>query len=93
MGNGDMLERAMLLAFRFDLNKDDELAAAFEAATVNGARALGCEGYGLEIGQSADFLLMPVQTLGEAVVSRPVRQVYRAGELIATGGRLLGSRL
>lgn len=93
MGNGDMLERAMLLAFRFDLNKDDELAAAFEAATVNGARALGCEGYGVEIGQPADFLLMPVQTLGEAVVARPVRQVYRGGELIASGGRLLGSRL
>ncbi|MHC8350337.1 amidohydrolase family protein [Pseudomonas sp. RT4P38] len=93
MGNGDMLERAMLLAFRFDLNKDDELAAAFEAATVNGARALGCEGYGVEIGQPADFLLMPVQTLGEAVVSRPVRQVYRGGELIASGGQLLDSRL
>jgi cytosine deaminase len=93
MGNGDMLERAMLLAFRFDLSKDDELAAAFDAATVNGARALGCEGYGVEIGASADFLLMPVQTLGEAVVSRPVRQVYRGGELIASGGRLLESRL
>ncbi|VVO66607.1 N-isopropylammelide isopropyl amidohydrolase [Pseudomonas fluorescens] len=93
MGNGDMLERAMLLAFRFDLNKDEELAAAFEAATVNGARALGCRGYGLEVGQAADFLLMPVQTLGEAVVSRPVRQVYRAGRLIAANGALLDSRL
>jgi cytosine deaminase len=93
MGNGDMLERAMLLAFRFDLNKDEELAAAFAAATVNGARALGCEGYGLEMGQAADFLLIPVQTLGEAVVSRPVRQVYRGGQLIASGGRLLESRL
>ncbi|MGH8389113.1 MAG: amidohydrolase family protein [Pseudomonas sp.] len=93
MGNGDMLERAMLLAFRFDLNKDEELAAAFDAATVNGARALGCEGYGLELGRPADFLLMPVQTLGEAVVSRPLRQVYRGGQLIAAGGRLLESRL
>ncbi|MNP71764.1 N-isopropylammelide isopropyl amidohydrolase [compost metagenome] len=93
MGNGDMLERAMLLAFRFDLNKDEELAAAFDAATVNGARALGAEGYGVEIGRPADFLLMPVQTLGEAVVSRPPRQVYRGGRLIAAGGRLLDSRL
>ncbi len=69
----------MLLAFRFDLNKDDELAAAFEAATVNGARALGTADYGLALGGPADFLLMPVQTLGEAVVSRPARQVYRGG--------------
>ncbi|MCK1790544.1 amidohydrolase family protein [Pseudomonas violetae] len=93
MGNGDMLERAMLLAFRFDLNKDDELAAAFDAATVNGARALGVENYGLQIGGPADFLLMPVQTLGEAVVTRPPRQVYRRGQLIACNGRLLDSRL
>ncbi|TDV41251.1 cytosine deaminase [Pseudomonas helmanticensis] len=93
MGNGDMLERAMLLAFRFDLAKDDELAAAFDAATVNGARALGIEDYGFALGQRADFLLMPVETLGEAVVARPLRQVYRAGELIASGGRLLDSRL
>ena len=93
MGNGDMLERAMLLAFRFDLNKDEELAAAFEAATVNGARALGIESRPLKIGQPADFLLMPVHTLGEAVVSRPPRQVYRRGQLIASGGRLLESRL
>lgn len=93
MGNGDMLERAMLLAFRFDLNKDEELAAAFDAATVNGARALGCKAYGVDIGCPADFLLMPVQTLGEAVVSRPLREVYRGGRLIATAGRLLDSRL
>ncbi|VEF10719.1 cytosine deaminase [Pseudomonas fluorescens] len=93
MGNGDMLERAMLLAFRFDLGKDDELAAAFEAATVNGARALGAEDYGFGVGHRADFLLMPVETLGEAVVARPMREVYRGGELIASGGRLLSSRL
>ncbi|NUT77126.1 amidohydrolase family protein [Pseudomonas sp. C1C7] len=93
MGNGDMLERAMLLALRFDLNKDEELAAVFDAASVNGAKALGREGRTVEIGQPADFLLMPVHTLGEAVVARPVRQVYRGGQLIASGGRLLESRL
>ena len=93
MGNGDMLERAMLLAFRFDLNKDEELAAAFAAATINGAQALGRKGYGVALGQAADFLLINVQTLGEAVVARPPRQVYRGGRLIAANGQLLDSRL
>jgi cytosine deaminase len=93
MGNGDMLERAMLLALRFDLGKDEELAAAFAAATENGAQALGIEDYGIDLGRPADFLLMPVETLGEAVVARPLRQVYRGGELIASGARLLSSRL
>lgn len=94
MGNGDMLERAMLLAFRFDLCKDDDLAAAFAAATSNGARALGREPARIEVGAPADFLLLPVETLGEAVVARPVqRQVFKAGKLIAEHGKLLESRL
>ncbi|BAN46246.1 amidohydrolase family protein [Metapseudomonas resinovorans] len=93
MGNGDMLERAMLLAFRFDLAKDDELAAAFDAASRNGAKALGLPAHGIAIGQRADFLLMDAQSLGDAVVSRPPRSVYRAGRLIAEHGRLLESRL
>lgn len=83
----------MLLALRFDLGKDEELAAAFAAATENGAQALGIEDYGIDLGRPADFLLMPVETLGEAVVARPLRQVYRGGELIASGARLLSSRL
>ncbi|WP_435606270.1 amidohydrolase family protein [Pseudomonas knackmussii] len=93
MGNGDMLERAMLLAFRFDLCKDDELAAAFEAATANGSRALEREPARIQVGAPADFLLLPAQTLGEAVVARPLqRQVFKAGRLIAESGRLLVSR-
>ncbi|MDF3936763.1 amidohydrolase family protein [Pseudomonas citronellolis] len=94
MGNGDMLERAMLLAFRFDLCKDDELAAAFAAATTNGSRALGRAPATLDVGEPADFLLLPAQSLGEAVVARPAqRQVFKAGRLVAEHGRLLESRL
>lgn len=94
MGNGDMLERAMLLALRFDLCKDDELAAAFAAATANGSRALGREPGAIAVGAAADFLLLPAQTLGEAVVARPPqRQVFKAGRLVAEQGRLLESRL
>ena len=40
MGNGDMLERAMLLAYRFDWGKDEELCRALDAATSAGAKAL-----------------------------------------------------
>ena len=94
MGNGDMLERAMLLAYRFDLSKDEELAAAFAAATACGSRALGRRSATIEAGAPADFLLLPAQTLGDAVVSRPLqRQVFKAGRLVAENGRLLESRL
>lgn len=93
MGNGDMLERAMLLAFRFDLNKDEELTTAFDAASLHGARALGLHSHGLTLGSPADFLLLDAESLGEAVVARPSRRVYRAGQLVAEHGRLLESRL
>ena len=94
MGNGDMLERAMFLAFRFDLCKDDDLASAFDAASASGARALGREQARIDVGAAADFLLLPAQTVGEAVVARPAqRQVFKAGKLIAENGRLVESRL
>jgi cytosine deaminase len=94
LGTGDMLERAMLLAYRFDLGKDEDLAAAFAAATACGARALGRRMASIEEGAPADFLLLPAQTLGDAIASRPLqRQVFKAGRLVAAHSRLLESRL
>jgi len=93
LGNGDMLERAMLLAFRFDLGKDEALEACFAAASDNGARALNRPPNRLKAGDPADFLLLPAQTIGEALATRATRQVFKAGQLIAEGGQVLQSRL
>ncbi|MDH4870182.1 amidohydrolase family protein [Pseudomonas sp. BN515] len=90
MGNGDMLERAMFLAFRFNLRRDEEIAACLRAATVNGARALGLEHYGLEPGCHASGVLLPVRNVAEAVVSRTHRRsVISKGRLIARDGQFL----
>lgn len=90
MGNGDMLERAMLLAFRFNLRNDHEIAECLRAATVNGARALGLSHYGLEPGCHASGVLMPVRNIAEAVVSRSHRRsVISKGRLVARDGRYL----
>jgi len=93
LGTGDMLERAMLLAYRFDLAKDEALAACFAAASENGARALNRPVNRLNKGDCADFMLLPAQTIGEALAARPARQVFKAGKRIADGGRVLKSRL
>ena len=90
MGNGDMLERAMLLAFRFNLRRDEEIAACLRAATVNGARALGLAHYGLEPGCHASGVLLPVRNVAEAVVSRTHRRsVISKGRLVACDGHFL----
>lgn len=89
-GNGDMLERAFLLAFRFDWGKEAELLAALDCATHAGARALGLNQYGIAPGNPADFVYLPVAALGDALGQRPAaRQVVRKGRLVASGGRML----
>ncbi len=41
MGNGDPLERAWLMAYRFDWNKDEQLHDALDAVTGSAAKAIG----------------------------------------------------
>ena len=94
MGNGDMLERAMLLAYRFDWGKDEELRQALDAATSAGAKALGLEAYGLEVGRPADFVLVKAENVADAVVRRPrERIVFKNGNAIARDGMFLDNRL
>ncbi|MEU8245925.1 amidohydrolase [Nonomuraea sp. NPDC048916] len=72
-GSGDMLERAMHLAYRSTFRSDDDIELALEAATYGGARVLGLEGYGLAPGDRADLVVVPVSGPAEAVVVHPAR--------------------
>ncbi len=86
-GDGDLLERAMMVGYRSGFNTDDQLAVAFAMVTTNGARALGLEDYGLTIGGTADFVVLDARHVQEAVVARPrPRDVYKAGRLVALNG-------
>ncbi|MEV0828038.1 amidohydrolase [Nonomuraea rubra] len=72
-GSGDMLERAMHLAYRSTFRRDDDIELALEAATVGGARALGLDDYGLAPGDRADLVVVPAGSPAEAVVVHPAR--------------------
>jgi cytosine deaminase len=72
-GSGDMLERAMHLAYRSTFRADHDIELALEAATYGGARALGLEGYGLRQGDRADLVAVPVTGAAQAVVVHPPR--------------------
>jgi cytosine/adenosine deaminase-related metal-dependent hydrolase len=83
-GNADMLERATLLGMRNNLRRDDELPLALAACTTGGAAALGLADYGLAPGCHADLVLVPAETLGEAVAQHPApRTVIRRGRVVA----------
>ena len=56
----------------------------FDAVTVNGARVLGLQGYGFEVGCRADFVPLQARSPAEALRLRAQRlAVVRAGHVVA----------
>jgi cytosine deaminase len=83
-GSGDMLERAMHLAYRSTFRRDEDIELALEAATYGGARLLGLPAYGLHAGAPADLVVVDSATAAEAVVTRPPRDlVIKDGRIVA----------
>ena len=92
-GNGDMLERAALIAYRANYRRDEELRFAFDLVTRGGMHGLGIADYGLTEGGPADLIALDVPALPEAVVRHPPRKlVMRAGRVVARDGVLLDDR-
>ena len=89
-GNGDMLERAMLIGYRANFRHDDELAFALDMVTGAAARVLGVAPYGIAIGAPADLVVVEAGSLAEAVAARPRRKlVIKAGRVVARDGVLV----
>jgi cytosine deaminase len=87
-GSGDMLDRAMHLAYRSTFRRDEDIELALHAATYGGAEVLGLPAYGLTEGAPADLVVVDARTPAEAVVTRPPRElVVKAGRVVARHGR------
>ncbi|YCK32725.1 amidohydrolase family protein [Actinomadura sp. ATCC 39365] len=81
-GDGDMINRAHLLAYRTDARTDEELATCYEIAAHGGAALLGLEQARLQPGDPADFLLVRAESMAQAVVDKPIPQfVVRNGRV------------
>lgn len=89
-GNGDMLERAMLIGYRANFRHDEELALALDMVTAAAARVLGLADYGFKVGGPADFVTVEATTLAEAVATRKRRNlVVKSGRIVARDGVLV----
>ena len=89
-GNGDMLQRAMMIAYRANFRHDEELALAFDMVTVAAARVLGIATYGIAVGGPADFVVVDAASVPEGVATHPRRKlVIKAGRVIARDGVLV----
>jgi cytosine/adenosine deaminase-related metal-dependent hydrolase len=92
LGDGDMLERATLIAYRQDFRADADLELAFDLTTRASAEVLGMLDHGLRVGGAADLVAMNVGSIPEAVAARPRRSlVMKRGRVVARDGALTGA--
>ena len=88
-GMGDMLERATLVGLRNNFRRDEEMELALDTCTYQGAKVMEIADYGLDVGCTADFVILPGETICEAVVERPAdRTVVKRGKIVARHGEL-----
>ena len=85
LGCGDMLDVASMGLHVAQMTSQAAMRQCFDAVTVNPARILGLEGYGLQAGCHADFVLLQARDPIEALRLRATRlAVYRRGRLLAS---------
>lgn len=90
-GNGDMLDRCWLLAFRAWCRTDGELLACLEMGRGRGADLLGLPGHGLAVGDEGSLVLVAGENRAQILVDRPARAlVVKAGRIVARDGRYVG---
>lgn len=84
-GSGDMLEAAHMGLHVGQMTSQAGMRQCFDAVTVNPARLLGLEGYGLAPGCHADFVLLHARNPAEAIRLRAARLgVWRRGRRVAS---------
>jgi cytosine deaminase len=84
LGCADMLEVAHMGLHVAQMTSRAQMRACFDAVTVNNARILGLDGYGVEVGCHADFVLLQARDAVEAIRLRANRLVVvRRGRVVA----------
>lgn len=84
MGSGDMLEVGHMAIHVAQMGSLDDKSRIFDALTVNSARTMGLDGYGLEKGCHADLVLLQARDPAEALRLKAVKLlVMRRGRVIA----------
>lgn len=91
MGSGDMLEVGHMAIHVAQMAGVEDKRKIFDALTVNSAKTLGLEGYGLEKGCNADLVILQASDTLEALRLKPNRlAVIRRGKVIARSAPRIG---
>jgi cytosine/creatinine deaminase len=90
LGSGDMLEVAHMGLHVAQMTSQAQMRKCFDAVTVNAAKVMGLDGYGLNVGCHADFVLLQADDTVEAIRLRANRlYVVRRGQVIAQAAPLV----
>jgi cytosine deaminase len=91
MGSGDMLEVGHMAIHVAQMAGIEDKKKIFDALTVNSAKTMGLEGYGLEKGCHADLIILQASDPVEALRLKPTRlAVLRRGKVIARSAPRIG---
>lgn len=89
-GTGDMLQRAMIAATRYEANDDAQLSWILSLVTEGGAALMGAERPAVEVGRPADLVVVEALNEYDAVVRTPPRHlVLKGGRPVARDGLVL----
>ncbi|MBN9671208.1 amidohydrolase family protein [Roseibium aggregatum] len=84
MGSGDMLEVASMGLHVGQMTSREAIRYCYDCVTAHPARAMGLEGYGVEKGCKADFVLLQARDTIEAIRLKATRlKVVRGGRVIS----------
>jgi cytosine deaminase len=84
MGSGDMLEVGHMAIHVAQMSGVEDKKKIFDALTVNSAKTMGLENYGLSIGCNADLVILQAEDVLEGLRLKPTRlAVIRRGKVIA----------
>jgi cytosine deaminase len=88
LGNLDLLEEALILAYGAHMDTVEELETLLRMSTANAARGLRLPGYGLQPGCTADMVLFEAPSAAAAIVGQVEKAyVFKAGQLRAVNSR------
>ena len=85
MGNFDLLEEGLILAYGAHMDTVEELNTIMRMSTANAARALRLPHYGLQPRCAADFVILDAPTPSAAIVGQAEKAyVVKNGRIMAT---------
>ena len=87
-GSGDMLQVALITAHAAQLSLPHERETVFDMITTTAANILGINKYGIEVGNSADILIVDAKDITEAIRLTPTRlYVIKNGKVLVKANK------